>query len=348
MLNNLLLTLAVLIGGKVLGLRALAIAVPFSYLAQYLFLQIKSRQYGSLTLKYGLKDTRIARICMQALPIFFGNAICELNSLVDRSLLSGMDAGAVTAVSYASVLYQFASNLIGIPMTTIIYTELAESFAAGRMDEGREKLEKGIHISFFFCIPISLFVMLTSNLIVQITYGRGAFDAAAVTMTAQGLKYYGLCFIAYCLNALLFRACYSLGDTVLPMKIGIGTVSLNIVLSIALSKVLGLRGIVLATAIANTLTCVITLYIFHRTKLQIHLRKFVKIGLKILLAAVISTLVCAAWIKWNPLPYQFPGFCIAAALEFGIYAALVIAMKDEMALEVCAILLSFIKKKKGK
>ncbi len=61
-----------------------------------------------------------------------GNAFSEINQLVDKSLLSAMEDGTVTAVSYASVLYQFASNMIGIPMTTIIYTELAESFAAER------------------------------------------------------------------------------------------------------------------------------------------------------------------------------------------------------------------------
>ena len=179
MLNNLILTVAVIFCGKRFGMHVLAVSVPFSYIAQYLFLQVKSRRYGRLTCRYGFKDDRILKLLAQALPVFFGNAICELNGLVDRSLLSGMEEGAVTAVAYASVLYQFASNLISIPMTTIIYTELAESFAAGRMEEGAKKLEKGIHISLFFCIPISLFVMISSGLIVEITYGRGAFDVQA-------------------------------------------------------------------------------------------------------------------------------------------------------------------------
>lgn len=344
MLNNLILMVAVLLLGSRFGMHALAMAVPFSYAAQYLFLQLKSNHYGHLTWKYGFRDSRIVRLCIQALPIFFGNAICELNSLVDRSLLSGMEEGAVTAVSYASVLYQFASNLISIPMTTIIYTELAESFAGGHMDEGRDKLEKGIHISLFFCVPISLFVMIAANLVVQITYGRGAFGAEAVMMTAQGLRYYGLCFLAYCINALLFRACYSLGDTVLPMKIGIGTVSLNIVLSIVLSRFLGLSGIVLATAIANSLTCLITLYVFNRTKLVIHLRKFIKPLLAIALSAGAATGVCFLWMHWGPVSNEILLFITSACLEFGIYALLVVLCKDEMGLEILSLIKSFVKR----
>ena len=100
--------------GHRFGLSAMAMAVPFSYIAQYLFLQIRSRDYGRLTFRYGWRDSRIWKLCLQAAPIFFGNAICELNQLVDKSLLSGMETGSVTAVSYASVLYQFASNLISM------------------------------------------------------------------------------------------------------------------------------------------------------------------------------------------------------------------------------------------
>ncbi|HBN57214.1 MAG TPA: murein biosynthesis integral membrane protein MurJ [Lachnospiraceae bacterium] len=344
MLNNLLLTAAVVFCGKRYGMHVLAVSVPFSYIAQYLFLQVKSRRYGRLTLRYGFQDARILQLIVQALPVFFGNAICELNSLVDRSLLSGMENGAVTAVSYASVLYQFASNLIGIPMTTIIYTELAESFASGHMEEGVEKLEKGIHISLFFCIPISLFVMISSGLIVEITYGRGAFDVQAVGMTAQGLKYYGLCFLAYCINALLFRACYSLNDTMLPMKVGLGTVSLNIVLSVLLSGFLGLRGIVLATAVANTLTCLITLYVFNRTKLTIHLRRFIRPFAVILTASAAATVVCVLWFHQSGEVNAVLRFVLGACLEFGLYALIVIACKDEISKEILSLVKSFVKK----
>lgn len=334
MMNNLILTAAVLLMGHKFGLSAMAMAVPFSYIAQYLFLQIRSRDYGRLTIRYGWRDSRIWKLCLQAAPIFFGNAICELNQLVDKSLLSGMETGSVTAVSYASVLYQFASNLISIPMTTIIYTELAESFAAGKKEEGGAKLEKGIHISLLFCIPLSLFVMIAANLVVEITYGRGAFDAQAVAMTSEGLRYYGLCFLAYCLNALLFRACYSLNDTMLPMKIGLVTVSLNIVLSIILAHFMGLKGVVLATAIANTLTCLVTLYIFNRTKLTIHLRRFIRPVLTIGVSSMVGLGACMLWMKSGIIVNSILLFITSAMIHFGVYVGLVVIFRDEMALEV--------------
>lgn len=346
MINNLILTATAVILGARFGMTAMAAAVPFSYMIQYVFLFGKTRGYGSVTLRYGLYDSQVIRMCMQALPIFFGTAICELNTLVDRSLLSRMAVGSVTAVSYAAVLYQFASNLIGIPLNTIIYTELAESFAAGRMEEGAEKLEKGIHISFFFCIPLSVFVVMMAKVIVQITYGHGAFDAAAVAMTAQGLQFYGLCFLAYCINAVVFRACYSLNDTVLPMKVGMGTVSLNIVLSILLSKVMGLRGVVLATAIANSLTSIITLIIFHRTKIRLHFERLIGPAVKMIAAAFAGSVSCWLWKEYPPVQNGIVIFIVGAVLEFGIYGMLMLFWKDEMVLEIIKVLKSLAGRKR--
>lgn len=349
MLNNLILTIAVVFMGHRFGLQVMAVAVPFSYFIQYLFLQIRSNQYGRLTFGYGFRDLRIKQLCVRVMPIFFGNAIYELNSLVDRSLLSRMESGSVTAVSYAAVLYQFASSLISVPMTTIIYTELSELFAARHMEEGGRKVEKGIYISLFFCIPISLFVMVSSRLIVGITYGRGAFGTQAVLMTSQGLQYYGLCFMAYCINALMVRACYSLGDTILPMKIGIGTVSLNIILSIVLSQFWGLRGVVLATAISNTFTSLITLYVFNRTKLSINLGRLIKPSFRIILSSVAATIICAAWMYWIPITNEILLFVTSACLEFGIYAVFVILCKDEMGIEIFCLLKSLIgRRQQGK
>lgn len=346
MLNNLILTAVVVLIGYRFGVGALAAATLFSYVVQYVFLQTKSRRYARLTLQYGLRDSRIIKLCVQAFPIFFGSAIWELNQLVDRSLLSRMEEGSVTAVSYAAVLYQFASNLIGIPLSTIIYTELAESFAIGNNEEGIGKLEKGLHISLLFCVPLSFFVVLAANNIVQITYGRGAFDIQAVSMAAEGLRYYGLCFLAYCFNTLLSRACYSMKDTILPMRIGIVSVCLNIVLSISLSRVLGLRGIVLATAIATSLMSLITLIIFNRTKAKIHLRLLVIPTGKIAAASVIATVVCALWIRAG-LTGGVLLFVTSALIQFGIYGLLMVLWKNEIVVEIILLLREFIKRKIG-
>ena len=118
------------------------------------------------------------------------------------------------------------------------------------------------------------------------------------------------------------------------MKVGLGTVSLNIVLSIILAHFMGLKGVVLATAIANTLTCLVTLYIFNRTKLTIHLRRFIRPVLTIGVSSIVGLGACMLWMKSGIIANSILLFITSAMIHFGVYVVLVVIFRDEMALEV--------------
>ena len=133
----------------------------------------------------------------------------------------------------------------------------------------------------------------------------------------------------------------------LPMKVGLGTVSLNIVLSIILAHFLGLKGVVLATAIANTLTSAVTMYIFNRTKIRIHLRQFMHSGIMILAASVAGMLAAVFWIKSGIITNGILLFITAACLDFGIYGVLMILTKNEIMMEMLSIGKEFVGKRKG-
>ena len=110
--------------------------------------------------------------------------------------------------------------------------------------------------------------------------------------------------------------------------------SLNIVLSIILAHFMGLKGVVLATAIANTLTCLVTLYIFNRTKLTIHLRRFIRPVLTIGVSSMVGLGACMLWMKSGIIANSILLFITSAMIHFGVYVVLVVIFRDEMALEV--------------
>ena len=110
--------------------------------------------------------------------------------------------------------------------------------------------------------------------------------------------------------------------------------SLNIVLSIILAHFMGLKGVVLATAIANTLTCLVTLYIFNRTKLTIHLRRFIRPVLTIGVSSIVGLGACMLWMKSGIIANSILLFITSAMIHFGVYVVLVVIFRAEMALEV--------------
>lgn len=107
---------------------------------------------------------------------------------------------------------------------------------------------------------------------------------------------------------------------------------------------MGLRGVVLATAIADSLASVLLLFVFHRTKISLHLRRFRKPVCRIGFSAVTATAVCALWLHLDPISNGFLFFVSAACLEFGIYAGLMLLCRDELAMEIISVMRTVWKK----
>ena len=98
--------------------------------------------------------------------------------------------------------------------------------------------------------------MLNSTDIVKIVFGRGKFDAAAVSTCAVALVGYGFMFVPYVLREVFSRVQYAYGDSKNPMINSSIAIVFNIVFSIVLSRFIGVLGVTLATSI-SVLICAI-------------------------------------------------------------------------------------------
>lgn len=271
--NSVVLILITVLASVRLGIWALVISVPISYLCQFFMVYIKGRKYGRISLQYGLRDEAIKTLAVLALPIFLSQATVEINQIVDRALLTSVEEGAVTAVSYAVILYQFAMHVINIPISTVMFTELSEAGAEKNYGRMKELLSESYKIIFLICLPVVVIVSFTSSEIVAIVYGRGRFDARAVSQTAVGLFGYIYCLIPVVIKNVLTRAYYALNDTKRPMVMSILEVVLNIILSVMLVKEFGIIGVVGATAVASLVFIVVMLVNFERTYFRVLQRR---------------------------------------------------------------------------
>lgn len=263
-INSIALILITVLASARIGIWALVISVPLSYLFQFLMVYIRGRKYGIISLRYGLKDESVRTLLVLAMPILFSQATVEINQIVDRMLLTSVAEGAVTSVSYAVVLYQFVMHIINIPISTVMFTELSEAGVEKDYGMMRELLTDSYKVIFIICLPVVVIVSFLSNEVVAIVYGRGKFEAQAVRQTAAGLFGYIHCLIPVAIKSVLTRAYYGLNDTKNPMVIGLLEVALNIALSVLLAKKSGILGIVGATAIASMVFTVVMLVDFER------------------------------------------------------------------------------------
>lgn len=258
-INSIILILFIVFLANELGVWVLAISVPVSYLIQWIILYLRGKRFASVSFKYGIWDKSVKVLLIQAFPILLGQATVEINQMIDRSLLSSVGEGIVTAVSYSAVLYQFVVTLVGAPLQTVLFTELSEAGANNDFERISNTLRKCYKLIFILCIPIAIVIVFGSTDIVRIVYGHGKFSLSAIDNCSIGLQMYGLCLLPVCVKKALSRAYYSQNNTKRPMVLGVFEVMLNVGLSIWWVKKWGIYGVVGATAVASFVFIIIML-----------------------------------------------------------------------------------------
>lgn len=336
-INSVTLILFIVIGYKSFGIYALVFAIPCSLILQFICLYFMGRGYGKITLKYGIKDKTVRILMLQALPVLISNATLQINQAVDRALLISVEIGAVTAVSYGAILYQFVSSIIGMPISSVIYTELSEQSADKNFDAIKQCLNSVIKVLSIICIPIMIFIFFFSKDIVEIVYGHGNYTKRAIMQSAEGLALYGLCLLPVVIKQVLTETFYSLHDMKYPMIIGIFEVITNITLSVVLTPVFGIAGVVGATAIACIIFMIIVYFAFSKKYIKIFEKHDVREFFCELGSLVICILVCI-FLKKIDIGYTILNFIIRVVSVFVIDILYLYVTKNSILMDICKML----------
>lgn len=327
-INSVTLIITIFLFAKQIGIWSLVISVPISFFFQFLLLYARGKCFGGISLKFGIKDETIRTLAVMVLPILISQATVEINQIIDRILLSSVEDGAVTSISYSVVLYQFALHIINIPISTVIFTELSEAGARQDKETMSTLLSDTYKLIFLICIPIVIVVSCTSENIVDIVYGRGKFDGRAVEQTAIGLLGYIYCLIPTVLKSVLTKAYYGLNDTKTPMFLSFLEVVLNIVLSIWLLKYFGILGVVGATAISSMIFIIVMIMIFEKFYFPILSWKNIKYYWKVIIAAFFSCILMYH-MRGLFLANAYINFAIKTLVVYISYFGVLVLTKEE-------------------
>jgi putative peptidoglycan lipid II flippase len=226
-----------------------------------------------------------------ALPIIMGTSVNEINVLVNRTLASGLAVGGISALNYANRLNGFVQGLFVASISTVMYPMISKMAAENNLKGLKGYVSEAISMINLLVIPATIGAMIFSKEIVALLFGRGAFTAEAIDMTANALFYYSLGMIAFGLRDILSRAFYALQDTKTPMINATIGVAINIILNIVLSRFLGIGGLAFATSIAGVVSAIL-MFVTLRKKLgPFGLKEIIRSFLKISIASVLMGLI---------------------------------------------------------
>lgn len=238
-----------------------------------------------------IKEDNFKEFLYLSVPVIIGVSVNQINTLIDRTLASQLLPGAISALNYSNRLIFFVQGLFIMSITTVLFPVISKMAAEKNITGLKRSVSEAIGIVNLLIIPATIGILIFSKEIVQLVFGRGAFDAQDVYITSSALFFYSIGLIGMGYREIVSNAFYSLQDTKTPMvNSGISMV-INIILNIILSRYLGIAGLALATSI-STIICSILLFISFKRKIgMLHIKTlFISLG-KVLTASIIMGIV---------------------------------------------------------
>lgn len=302
--QNLFIVLAALLFYRTMGVKALLTAFLLAGIVQCIQITISARELFRFRLHRSTERTALRQLLRLVIPLLVGNAIYEINDIVDKQIASTLAQGSVSCLSYGASVNEIVTTLIVSSVTTVLFSHFATWAAQGETDKIGANLKLTLEALLLLIMPVMIVCLTCGDSIVRVLFGRGSFSEQAATMTTTVVMGYGVGFFFQAARANIVKVCYAFQDTRTPMVNGAVSVLVNICLSFLLSRFLGVAGIALATSIAMLLA---TALLFPKLKKYLpglSFRNTIPDCGKILLAALVS----GAWAILLRSAVQVPAF----------------------------------------
>ncbi len=196
-----------------------------------------------------VEPDKLKVLILRTVPAFWSSSILRLNTIITRAIASGLRAGSVSVLNYAMLLSTQPTLLYSLPLSNAFFPRLASAGQKNDIPRLHQLLLKGLRVSWFVMIPVMAAYIFWGRVIIDILFGRGEFTQADVLATSQVLTYLSLGIFGQAGNLMVIRSYYSLGDTVTPAVITVGTIIPGIWGMVVLSHIMGVSGIALAISL---------------------------------------------------------------------------------------------------
>jgi len=230
-LYNLGIIFGILFFVPVFGLFGLAYGVILGAFF-HLIIQIPSAVNAGFRYRtfFNFRYPGLIKIFKLMIPRTIGAAAYHINLIVITAIASTLVAGSIAIFTFSNNLQYFPIGLIGISFAIASFPALSRAWANGQKEKFLEYFSSAFRQIIFLIIPVSILIFLLRAQIIRIVLGTGQFDWWETRLTAASLGIFCLGIFAYGLIPFLARAFYSFQDTKTPVKIGIVSMILNIIL----------------------------------------------------------------------------------------------------------------------
>jgi putative peptidoglycan lipid II flippase len=222
----------------------------------------------------------------KSIPIVVGYIGALSTGIVDQWFSSYEDSGAISILSYATMLYLLPMEVFGKAVMQTYYTRF--STLSSEQDKLANSYSEGIKLILFIMLPISLFLLFSNYNLISLIFERGNFSSDSTQLTSYVLSALALGLIFRIFTYFNYRLLHSRGRSWSAISIGLAGVLINIISNILLAPNFGLIGIATATTISLLFSAIIS-YILIRKDIEVRFLSYLdRNTIKIIIVSILS------------------------------------------------------------
>ena len=248
--QNIFLILGALILYPKYGMKTLVYAFLLSGLAQCILVTWCARDKFKFVITKKNTNKYVSSLIKVAFPLLLGNAMYEVNTIVDGQIATSLGVGGASILNYGATINDMVVGVIVASVSTVNFSHFSTWIAKNEIKEVEINLKRVLELLTLLLFPIMVMCIVAGDKIVEIFYGRGNFGEKEIWMTYGVVIGYAIGFVFQAARSNLVKVYYAFQDSKTPMINGMLAIVLNIALSITLSKFIGVAGVALATSIS--------------------------------------------------------------------------------------------------
>lgn len=264
-LSNIIVIAAIFLSYYWWDIVGVAVAVTLSAFIQLVIQLPILRKYNSqYSLSLKIRDPMIIRVFRLAIPLIIYFVIAYASQAVERNIASSLAVGTVSAVSYAANLFRVPIAIFAGSLGTVIYPRLSLEAASEANDQFARSISHAIGATTMFLLPLSCWLLVNSEILVNALFGFGRFSARDVQLTSMILAGYAFGMTANGITRILQRAFYAVQDTLTPVVVEVVGFIIYTVLVILLVKLVGTVGLGIARSVYFLVVVLLSFWLLGR------------------------------------------------------------------------------------
>jgi putative peptidoglycan lipid II flippase len=287
---------------------------------------------------FAWRDSGVVKIFKLFAPLLISLDPAQVSLLVATIVGSTLASGSISIFNLANNLQAVPLGIFALSVSVAAFPHLSQAFTKRDEAEFGSIFRKSIMNILFFVVPFSLLMIVLRAQVVRVLFGRGAFSWQDTELTANAFGVLALSLWAQALAPLFSRAFYARHNTVVPVLTGLGSITVNAVVSFYLGRAYGVIGLAAGFSVSAIVDAAL-LYVFLAPRLSdFEIAPLLRPLLKLCVASAVMVLVTYAALF--PLAAVFPltstlhvflQGAVAGALGIVAFAAAASALKIEQA-----------------